>query len=70
MSPVKSLSKSMSASGPLSTTTPPLSETSDPGAKALAELEIAVNVNARKFNDLKQAADKKFEQLKQLQVSV
>jgi hypothetical protein len=43
-------------------------EAADPSVKALAELEYTVNTSARRYNELKVAADKKSEQLKQLQV--
>ena len=36
--------------------------------KALSELEYTVNSSARRYNELKVMADKKAEQLKQLQV--
>ncbi len=68
MSPVKTLTKSLSATATLTSIGGPPSEGGDSGARALAELEQAVNLNARRFNDLKQVADKKADALKLLQV--
>ncbi len=43
------------------------SDAGDPAVKALQELEQAVNLNARRYNDLKLLADKRQEQLKALE---
>lgn len=65
MSPVKALAKSMSATA-VSALSTPVADGPDMGSRALTELEAAVNVNARRYNDLKQLADKRQEQLKVL----
>lgn len=68
MSPVKLGGSSKSASAPsLSLSSGGLLEQPDPTVKALAELEMTVNTSARRYNELKILADKKAEQLKQLQ---
>lgn len=46
------------------------SEAADSTTRAIKELEASVNHNARKYNELKQTADKKERQLKKLKVGL
>ena len=64
MSPVK-LAPAKSASAPSLSLGGGLAD-ADPATKALSELEFTVNASARRYNELKIAAEKKTEQLKQL----
>ncbi len=68
MSPVKTMKSASASALSLSLSSGGLLEQADPASKALTELEMTVNASARRYNEVKVAADKKAELLKQLEV--